>query len=314
MKERTEKQPIDDLFARKLGDMSIKPSTDAYSRLQARMGQGRREEPVVFWRNPVVQRYLAAAACLLLVTLLGWLYLSSDKASVADEDKIASVGSKKSSRQRGLATTKLEEERREATTTDASQTEGKTSRPMEPAIGKATNEEQLAQIKSPVLSSSQGLKNDVRSKAFQQQGDTKDWVKQVESKPVLTQVKPVDSNVQEDAVTKVVNPSAPAISERLATNAEVTQNAERVLVVTISEPKALVTARQAAVTAVEEKSVVAATDKPETKGGNLWSQVKRIKQGEIFARQNKDDDDNGLLNRAYNGLKHNFDKDKSVKQ
>src|ERR671932_476780 len=41
MKDHSEKQPIDDLFARKLGDMSLKPSADGFERLQARMNQNK---------------------------------------------------------------------------------------------------------------------------------------------------------------------------------------------------------------------------------------------------------------------------------
>lgn len=305
MKKHTEKPPIDDLFARKLGDMSIRPSADAFDRLQARMGHDKQEKRVVFWRNPNVQRYMAAAACLLLVALFGWLYLSSEKGIPSGKSTIAA----NSSKQKQAET--------EMTLPNASPTEPQIPQSATPAeIDRPMNEESLAQTVSPSSSSSKKAKSQVTNKAFEQKIDVEGPARTPESEPALAQVKSVDNKPKEDMASEVATPSTPVTSEQLATNTSATQGAERVLVVTISEPKALVAARQAAVMSVEEKPVVATNSKAEkdTRAGNLWSQVKRLKQGEIFARQNTDEDDRGLLGRAYNGLKHNFDKDKPLKQ
>ena len=62
MKKHTEKPSIDELFARKLGNMSLPPSSDGFERLQARMGQHKPEVRVVFWRNPDLQRSMAVLA------------------------------------------------------------------------------------------------------------------------------------------------------------------------------------------------------------------------------------------------------------
>ncbi|RYF58670.1 MAG: hypothetical protein EOO39_34000 [Cytophagaceae bacterium] len=91
---------------------------------------------------------------------------------------------------------------------------------------------------------------------------------------------------------------------------------ERVLVVTIAEPEALVAAR-AAKASMEEKAALAQNEKSakDTKSSSLWQQIKRVKEGEVFARQdNTNKDESGLLGRAYNGLKHSLEKDKTTKQ
>ncbi|GAA4468577.1 hypothetical protein GCM10023189_54140 [Nibrella saemangeumensis] len=59
-----QKHPIDDLFGRQLKQASLKPSADAWARLQER--QGYKKRPVAMWW------YASAAACLLLVGLTGW--------------------------------------------------------------------------------------------------------------------------------------------------------------------------------------------------------------------------------------------------
>jgi len=89
MKKHTEKPLIDELFARKLGNTSLTPSSDGFARLQARMGQHKPESRMMFWRNPAMQRYMAAAACLLLVCLFGWLYWPSTGATKQGQSQLA---------------------------------------------------------------------------------------------------------------------------------------------------------------------------------------------------------------------------------
>src|SRR5438874_663574 len=94
MKKPTEKQSIDELFSRKLGNMSLPPSADSFERLQARMGQNKQQGRITVWRNPTMQRYMAAAACLLFVCLFGWLYRPSiatkGQVQVATNQKVSS--------------------------------------------------------------------------------------------------------------------------------------------------------------------------------------------------------------------------------
>lgn len=59
-----QKHPIDDLFGRKLQHASLKPSADAWNRLQER--QGTQKRPFAVWW------YSSVAACLLLLGLAAW--------------------------------------------------------------------------------------------------------------------------------------------------------------------------------------------------------------------------------------------------
>ena len=309
MKKHTEKQPIDDLFARKLGNMSLPPSPDGFERLQARMGQGKQEARVVFWRNPAMQRYMAAAACLLLVCLFGWLYWPADSKVIQGEQ----VATNQSSIL--LPTKKKTIERQVDQPSERS-----TLKTITPdLINQEVNKEQLAEVSKPAEVNRRNRV--VALPTINRPQMTIVNTLPVTNEAVLAQATTVDPKTKPEVMTPdVIMPTAKPASEQVADNKLVTkptQVAERVLVVTIAEPEALVAARQAAKVAVEEKPVVAANEKPvkESKVGGLWQQVKRIKQGELFARQdNGNNDDRGLLGRAYSGLKHSLDKDKSAKQ
>ena len=305
MKKPTEKQSIDELFSRKLGNMSLPPSPDSFERLQARMGYSKPQTRVIIWRNPTIQRYMAAAACLLLVCLFGWLY----RPSIATKDQVqVATNQKVPSRQRQVIP-KQQNQQQNPFDIDTS---------MPATLNQTSGEEQVAVVKklSGINKSGKNLAsrpNEINTK--------REPVSTAASEPVLAQVKPVDAKTTTAAVSQATLPVANQTpTEQLAENKPIpktTPVAERVLVVTIEEPQALVAARQAAKAAVEEKAVVAlneGSDK-ETKGGGLWKQVKRIKQGDVFARQdNVSNDEQGLLGRAYSGLKHSFDKDKTAKQ
>ncbi|GAB2572496.1 hypothetical protein GCM10027190_23110 [Spirosoma areae] len=133
--------------------------------------------------------------------------------------------------------------------------------------------------------------------------------------PVVAQIKPIGGK-NNPVMSGVDAPANLPTPEQLAENTVRPASAtERVLVVTIAEPQALVAARQAATT-VEENTAVALAENPqkETKSGGLWNQIKRIKQGDVFAQRNRADDERGLIGRAYSGLKQSLDKDKSTKQ
>ena len=119
-----------------------------------------------------------------------------------------------------------------------------------------------------------------------------------------------DTTLPVQKTTNLVNTN----NERVAgSNVKTAAPTERVLTVTIEEPSAMVAARQVARTGAT--SVVVLDEKPEKEvKGNLWQQVKRIKEGDVFARRdNPNNDDKGLLGRAYSGLKQSFEKDKSEK-
>ncbi|GAB4052300.1 hypothetical protein GCM10028810_53350 [Spirosoma litoris] len=311
MKKQPEKQPIDDLFARKLGNMSLPPSDDGFARLQARMGQGKQEAKVVFWRNPAMQRYMAAAACLLLVCLFGWLYLPSSGTSPLNGVQVATTQSKKST---SIAKKSAQKQIEEESSVDNRSTDLENDRLN---LEQRGSTEQVAQVNksSEVDKQSHELTNvpvNTHKASHKPLSIATD-------RPVLAQTSPANNKANPEVIKQeVTQPTVQPVIEQIAESKPITKpapTAERVLVVTIAEPEALVAAREAARTAVEEKSVAADKPEKETKSGGLWQQVKRIKQGEVFARgDNTNDDERGLLGRAYTGLKHSLDKDKSAKQ
>ncbi|MFD2938071.1 hypothetical protein [Spirosoma flavum] len=304
MKKHTEKLPIDDLFARKLGNMSLPPSADGFERLQARMGQQKPDMQVVFWRNPAMPRYIAAAACLLVVCLFGWLYWPTDGTIEPSQEQVAAnqpvISSPKKSARKQL---------------DQQQNKVAPDIKMPALSGQEVNSDQVA-----ITDKSSGRNKSYTGLASRPLA-SEETIKTVADEPVLAQTNPTKVETKTNTLLPgIVTPTGQATTEQVAETKTIAKSlpaTERVLVVTIAEPQALIAARQAARASVEESAIVAQSDKleKETKAGGLWQQVKRIKQGEIFARQdNAGNDDRGLLGRAYNGLKHSLDKDKSVKQ
>ncbi len=300
MKKHTEKTPIDDLFARKLSNTSLPVSPGGFERLQARMGQNVPEARVIIWRNPTIQHYMAIAACLVLMCLFGWLYWPSTemKTPVATNRPTRSNQQKPVEKQVG----------------------GELSAPMptdnEPALAgqNATTEPSTLANESSDLPKAI---NEPKSVSIDKVSKSD---RQDKSELTVTPTEPSENKSNSDVVASndltPLNQPATQLAEDKQTVVQPNTAVERVLIVTIAEPEALIAARQVAKTSLDEKPMVAVNDKLEkaTKGGVLWQQVKRIKQGDIFARGNKADVESSLLGRAYNGLKHSFDKDKSVKQ
>ncbi len=298
----SDKPPIDDLFARKLRNASLPPSADGYERLQARMGrENGSKQKAVFWRNPASPWYTAAAACVVLVALFGWLYQSSEQrinanAVVATNTTALKrpMDSKQWPERKNTAAKTLDP--RESTTTVAATERENLAAPADPATTvsnhprKLTSASTLASDK-PVIANAQ--------KPAVETGAEK------EDKPAET--------IAAHATKPNVQPTAPAptVPPVLA--------AERVLTVTIAEPKALVAARQVTNASPSEAEMgIAANDKPhtESKAGAFWHQLKRVKQGDLFARRDTKDnnEESSLLGRAYDGLRQNLDKNKSTKQ
>ena len=305
MKKHTEKQPLDDLFARKLENMSLPPSADGLARLQARMGQGATESRVIFWRNPDVQRYMAIAACLLLVCLFGWFYLSNDALTLGQQPTVAVSKP---------AVSPASRPSREATNhVAATQSAPDSNTPAH--IGPESAGSRVTKRGGQVIGENvvanrhiDHLDRPIRKTNNVVQDVTNVVLTKLPEEVAKTGMK---KSVTESAMEKPE--AAPAVATITTKPAPV---AERVLVVTIAEPEALVAARQAAKAQPEDKAVAAVTDKPEkeAKPATLWQQMKRLKQGEVFARKDAGDDERGLIGRAYSGIKQTLDKDKSVKQ
>ncbi|GAB3643871.1 hypothetical protein [Spirosoma arcticum] len=297
MKKRTEKQPVDDLFARRLKNMSLPPSPNGFARLQARMGQSEPERRVVFWQNPTAHRYMAVAACLLLTCLFGWLYLTTEtprgnETTVAVNKSVTTIEKKpryepeKSGNE--VATANPNSDREVPSLTDSGATNPSIIERSKLIVSRSTNNRRIITAATRVNETApQGV-------------------------PAV-----IPTSMGELAKAEVNSPSVePTIERQMpATTDKPTPVAERVLIVTIAEPKSLIAARQLTRQPSLE-DVAAATDKSEkdSKVASLWQQVKRVKQGEIFARKDAGEDEGGLLGRAYTGLKQTFDKDKSIKQ
>lgn len=297
MKKRIEKRPVDDLFARRLKNMSLPPNPDGFARLQARMGQSVPETRVVFWQNTTVHRYLAIAACLLLVCLFGWLYLSTETANKSETtvavNKPATLIEKKQRYEppkSGIEVAATGTKSNQKTTVTDSQTTSTSIKPAKAANGRPTNDDRQFASTKPNLGKIKPTPSELSIVLPTKQ-------------PAITEANPLPAGpTTEKQVAATTGKSAPV--------------AERVLIVTIAEPKALVAARQVDKQSDGEEAEVAVADKLEkdSKAASLWQQMKRVKEGEIFARKEAGEDERGLLGRAYSGLKQTLDKDKSIKQ
>lgn len=307
MKKHTEKPPIDDLFGRKLSDMSLPPSADSFERLRARMAKDEREPRIVFWRNPALAGYMAAAACLVLVCLFGWLYWPSGNA-VKEGSQVAEKGSAKArhthhrpAQNQQPESINTAEKTPEVSPSDVLTDEASSEQLA--SIGTTThtktNQKEAGQ---PVSREKLPVVNTTPAKAFE---------------PILAQAKPAEAKSKPTAGNSAEATISALSASETSTIASVAKPVpERVLEVTIAEPETLVAARQKVKTNSDEKPVLADNDKAqkETKGANLWHQIKQIKQGEVFARGDNNESEPSLLGRAYTGLKQSFGKEKSAKQ
>lgn len=303
MKEHNEKQPIDDLFARKLKNMSLPPSRDGLARLQARMEQRDVKTRVVFWQSVTVQRYMAVAACLVLVCLFGWFYLSTGSPTPGNDTVAANTAKAPSVRPQ------LED--RSLKRTDSTLLAAK---PI--PVPTISNQPNIPQVTESITETE-------RSVVYPKDNNGQRVAKQEKSFPEAEKVqpetlKPASTKLSDQLAKTERNPvSMEAADEKIVNSPAPVVSTERVLVVTIAEPEALIDARKTAKRVMSGEDLDNSPDnKPEkdTKAAALWQQVKRIKQGEIFARKDAVDDERGLIGRAYSGLKQTLDKDKSIKQ
>ncbi|WP_338874274.1 hypothetical protein WBJ53_01480 [Spirosoma sp. SC4-14] len=301
MKKPTETPPIDDLFARKLGNMSLSPSPDGFERLQARMGQKKPEAKAIFWRNPILYGYVAAAACIAVVFLFGWQYWSSGNSSRIGGNEVAITRSGHSGSQKSIPHSINEKNDQQIPN------EAELNQPELDVADEVIKERQVADVPKE---SPQNRFDSVKKQLKSSRNRTLENAVDKSDLPTLAQ-KTKTPEAAPIAPASIVPIEQPVIAVNKPAPA-----AERVLEVTIAEPEALAEARQIAKTTVEDKPLVAANEKheKETKAGNLWQQVKRFKQGEVFARGENTENERSLLGRAYSGLKHTLDKDKAAKQ
>lgn len=274
-----DKSPVDDLFARRLGQHSVAPDKAGWERLQAKMAGKKEARVLVFWQNPTVYRYAAAACVSALLLAGGWLLLRS-----ADGVKTS---------QNQIATTKTGQKTREINATK----NGRDN------TGNRVADQQIMQ-----QSVNQQLVVDKPATAFipklteKMVAQTKRGVNQA-----IHVTKPVDQGSDDLVIQTETTPIS--ISPITVPAKPV---AEQILIVTIAEPDALIEARQAAnwSESAEKTLVVDVSPKP-TKGRRILQQVVRVRNGEGVELAG--DADQGLLSRAFQTIKNKVN-NKSLKQ
>ena len=285
MEKERDKQPIDDLFARKLGKMSLPASADGFERLQKRMAQ-QSGTPIKLglWHNPTAKRYMAIAACFLVVCLFGWLYWPINLVQ-----KNPSVAIRRSPH--GQKTIQ-------------------SSKPNVTGEQVATGSTEISYVQKPLNSSK--VHHEISSVP---ESEIPIAASRVVS--AVAQVQPIKSFPAPTEPATIASITPPQTGQSLESTVKAVPPAERVLVVTIEEPAVLAAAHQEKSELDEKQPVVTMTDKPakDAKAGNLWQKVKQLRQGELVAKSdNTADDDQGLLSRAYTGLKHSIEKGKTARQ
>jgi membrane-associated HD superfamily phosphohydrolase len=291
MNEPIKKQPVDELFARKLAGLSMPPDERGFARLQTRMTKQKQPEKVVFWRTPTFQRSVAAAACILLVATLGWYTQSTN------QDKLATVNTQNTVARHSPPVSLGEQRKEETSEAVAQQTVPDAelvkprSEPQQevgvPVITQERHVEAIAMTKPKINKTQAGLakeKSVLASEVIEPK--SKEQVASVASTPV------------KDNITPMPMASAP-----------------RTLVVTIAEPDVLVAAKQTAQEA-DQKVVAVNNNTNETGAGKLWRKIQKIRTGEAAVANAAvaDDDEKGLLDRAYSEIKHSFQKNKPARQ
>lgn len=278
--QNSEKNPLDELFARRLGKLEQSPAPDSFARLQQRMQGGQEKPRLILWRNHNVQ--MAAAACVAVALLMGWLYTSnqSDSTTINSGRTVAVHGH--------------EDEKQSAN--DDKATIETTVVNQAPQIARVAGvpAPKRSQVEQPVRQSgATGINSAVREQVIARRGAASP-----EEVPIIS----VEQKLTTDAIAAAKTTSTPQAAPK-----------ERVLIVKIEEPEALVAARQTAASVVNNMPVLAASPTKEGKA-TFWQQVKRLKQDDDVARQDGAADESGLLSRAYKGIKHRLEKDKQTKQ
>ncbi len=296
MKKHTEKQPIDDLFARKLGDMSITPSAKSWDELQNRMGKGPTARIVPVW-----YRYAAAAACVVLVGGIGWKFYQSAEPGKPATATIARVETKPAERNiKQQGELKVDQER--VLGGSAQSTEPVTAGKDNPVIPD-TDPGMLAKTeKLPVR------------------------VNPVSPRPADVTV---SAPVEDRTVAQI---SAPAEKMPVVTNEDIKPLAagtgkaafkedpvERKLVVVINTP-AEVTAKAGELAGISPQGTVTQTqggeDEGISKAGKLFKKLKRIKNGEALAYKDDvaDEEESGLISRLYGNVRQSLETKKVSKR
>ncbi|GAB3577101.1 hypothetical protein GCM10027578_44220 [Spirosoma luteolum] len=300
----TERKPIDDLFARRLGQAAVEPSADGFARLQARLQAREEKKGLVFWQNPAMR--WAAAACVGAACLVGWLTYQQLGPSGATKSDVAISRPAASDVAVAKAT-------RPETATTAETTTSVAPAEQVQVVGAGSHQREGLAANQPSERAATQRQQDLPAGAHQTEsivvdktatGSTTRPKRLVETPSAGNRQERTESGGQ-PMIAQVESKATPAIN-----TPSVSQ--ERVLVVTIDEPEALVAARQTAVAVVNNMPVLAAQSK-EAKS-SFWKQLKRLKQDDDVARFEDKNEESGLLSRAYKGIRDGLAKEKTSRQ
>ncbi len=296
-----DKHAVDALFARKLGNAST-PTPGGFGRLQARLNRTSpvKEAGFMVWRNPNVQKFMAIAACLLVLCLFGWLYLSNTTGAEEPQLATATTGNVPAidvpaTPQANGTSVPTTEQTNEVNSTIGNQPAERVTSVAPKTSGQDRAGSTLGRQSTNVKAITPAPRIELAQTKSTEQRQTERLTEQPAPKKVIEQT-PV-----------------PAAPDQIATVKPV-PTAQRVLIVTIAEPERLVAARQAVKMDMMETALAAASKPEKAAKPGFWEQVRRVKEGEAFARPDGSDDEGGLLNRAFNGLKNSIDKDKTARQ
>ena len=299
MKNHTEKPPIDKLFARKLGNMSLQPGADAWETLQARIGTVPVRRIVPVW-----YRYAAVAACLLVVGTVGWLYMPIDSENLTARNKIDSVSKRsefaKSEKPQVTKTIPLTQD----------------EQPQIPSKGS----EQIAGLTQTMESPTVGQQKVNERVVITDSGQT--GVAKLNTEPVKEAQLAKVVTPSELSIVKATQPSTLTTVSPVDNQASDNKTNERTLVVTIAIPKvetnnqlanqkneSLISALTAEKGGKEEKA---------NKAARFLRKLKQLKEGdESFAyndSRNDEDEEGGLISRLYGNVKHSIDSKKTEKR
>lgn len=299
MKKHTEKQPIDDLFARKLGDMSITPGAKSWDELQHRLGNDRTARIVPVW-----YRYAAAAACVVLAGGIGWkLYPTNEtgKPAVAViTEKANETGI--TSKPRTATSLPAPDKMPLAVNTGTTLAENESGRQAKKVADKAGTSTEISRqgviMPQPEVT---GIPQPVK-------GPVPEENKAVAK--VSIPVEKLPAAVPETVKPMTVESLKPGITE---------ESVERKLVVVINTPVQTIPKAGEAGGIIQREALSQqenAEDEGLSKASKLFKKLKRIKSGEALAYKGEagDEEDAGLISRLYGNVRQSLETKKASKQ
>ncbi|MBO0939385.1 hypothetical protein J2I47_22725 [Fibrella sp. HMF5335] len=281
-----EKQPIDDLFARKLREAELPPSPDAFSRLQSRMSTAplpvTRRRVAIWW-------YGAAVASLLLVTL--FYYRNSLLPDpVAKKQPLAQIKASQ-------AAVPANDAQSAPLVTNA----GKHANPSRISTTKPVTEAAHEQSK-PIIAMAAKLeagKNEIRSSMPYPGNNTHEVISPVPVSPV-----PQVELAKNGSIPSSTNLSKPIEGIQTSPTAAHQSDQQRVVVMTIEEPKAA-----APIVALQPAQVESTSQVQSGSLAGLLAKVKQLKNGDALARvtpAKRPVDSRSRISRVFEGMKESL--------